>query len=250
MSGLLPHLDKSQISSPLAGVTQLAPSHDCSSQLLLKGPLPSCAVTSMSSNPQRKPEEDTKHRHDDRPIILDPGFTLDDALSFVVDALRDPLNPGWCSPSILACMIVMRNNDSVTDSETLAMVGRCHAFGSAAVAFLTIKRIDSLWAKCRCSPTDVANNSVANIMHDMAVSSLGGLLSHSPHRNITQQHSLVSRYGNQLDYLALVVKALNQLLSGAISQVKPMNVARGRLPHMWPTSPNDLIPFGNVPTLL
>jgi hypothetical protein len=41
-----------------------------------------------------------------------------------------------------------------------------------------------------------------------------------------------------------VVEHLAGFIVDAVSKVKPFDVAKGRHPGIWPTTPNDLIPYG------
>src|SRR5882762_6309501 len=47
---------------------------------------------------------------------LDLGVTVDEAVSFIVEALEDPLNPRWCGPSITACMVVIKMDHNTAEA--------------------------------------------------------------------------------------------------------------------------------------
>ena len=167
----------------------------------------------------------------------------DEAISFLVEALDNPLNPRWCGPSLAACTIVIKADDRTTES----LANGNHLFGSTIIAFLTAERsltdietLDNHWAICTCSPSDVIGHNHADLMHrlfaDMSVS-FGGMMTDPSKR-------AGGRFGDKLDVLWSVVDQLARFLADIISKVKPSSIAKGRHPEIWPTTPKDLIPYG------
>lgn len=92
------------------------------------------------------------------------GVTVDEAVSFIVEALKDPLNPRWCGSCIVACMIVIEVDHNTAGT----LINANHLFGSTIPAFITAKRtiatieaLVSSWSKCNCPYVDVTDHGVA-----------------------------------------------------------------------------------------
>lgn len=176
---------------------------------------------------------------------LDFGVTVDQGVSFILDALEDPLNPRWCGPSLMGSVIVIQFYHSSTDS--LAKLN--HAFGSALVAFFTVKRsttdmeeLDSRWGTCRCSPAAIRANSVAAQLHYLAAGFapvIAKVVSDRP-----DDKEVVGRFGDRVDTIGTLVDHLVGFLADSLREVKPMRVAQGRRPDIWPATPKDLTPYG------
>jgi hypothetical protein len=169
---------------------------------------------------------------------LDTGVFTDEAISFLVEALEDPLKPRWCGPSIAASTEVI----CVDDRTTKSLVNGNHLFGSTIIAFLTAKRslidletLNDSWAVCRCSSEDVIGDNHAELMHHFAAAA-------SLTRLITD--SSPGRFGRKVDVLWTVAKQLACFLSQIFGDVKPFTIAKGRYAEIWPTVPQDLIPYG------
>lgn len=173
---------------------------------------------------------------------VDMGITVDDAVSFIVEALEDPLNPCWCGPCIAACMIVIKFDHNTAET----LINRNHLFGSTIVTFLTAKRsiadieaLETRWSVCKCSPDRVTNR--AAVVHDIVVGTMEpaiAVLSGDP------RNRAVGRFGDKVDVIWSVLDHLARFLADAIIKVKPFSVATGRHPEIWPTTPKDLIPYG------
>lgn len=166
----------------------------------------------------------------------DFGVTVNEAVSFIVEALEDPLNPRWCALSLMASMAVIELDHSV---ETL--INANHLFGSIIATFLTAKRtiadiktLESRWSKCNCSYASLTDHGSATRIHFIIVQMAPVLAKHS------------SKYG-EVDPFRKVVKKLTQYFKDAVTKVKPFSVAKGRHPEIWPATPKDLIPYGRQP---
>ena len=163
----------------------------------------------------------------------EPNFT-NEAISFLVDALKDPLKPRWCGPSIAASTEVIWTDDRAAEN----LVNGNHLFSSTIIAFLTAKRslidletLNDHWAVCRCSSEDVIGDNHAKLMHCIgATASLKRLITDSPE----------GRFGA----LGTVADQLVCFLSGIFGDMKPFTIAKGRYAEIWPTKPQDLIPYG------
>jgi hypothetical protein len=44
---------------------------------------------------------------------MNPGISVDAAVAFFVHALKDPTNPLWCAPSVVAAMLVIQLDENV-----------------------------------------------------------------------------------------------------------------------------------------
>ncbi|KIM78695.1 hypothetical protein PILCRDRAFT_10920 [Piloderma croceum F 1598] len=168
---------------------------------------------------------------------LNTRVFTNEAISFLVEALEDPLKPRWCGPSIAASMEVI----CVDDRTPRTLVDGNHLLGSTVIAFLTAKRslidletLNGSWAVCRCSSEDVIGDNRAELMHHFAAA--------SPARLITD--SSKGRFGDKVDVLGTVANQLACFLSEIFGDVKPFTIAKGRHPEKWPTTPQDLIPYG------
>ena len=166
------------------------------------------------------------------------GVTVNDAISFVEEALEDPLNPRWCAPSIMACLVVIQPDPNKNDSDVLqTLIRRNHLFGSTIVAFLTAERsiaaieaLASRWSKCSCSNADIADHGTAMLIHHIVVGMMPFLSSDHP------------RFYN--DALQSVVQNFVGLFESAVREVKPFSIAKGRHPEIWPPTPQTIIPYG------
>lgn len=168
-------------------------------------------------------------------LKFEPGVYTNEAISFLVEALEDPLKPRWCGPSIAASTEVICDDDRTTKN----LVNGNHLFGSTIIAFLTAKRslidletLNDSWAVCRCSLEDVVGDNCAKSMHHFAAAA-------SLVRLITD--SSKGRFG---DVLWTVARQLACFLSQIFGDVKPFTIAKGRHVEIWPTVPQDLIPYG------
>jgi len=158
-----------------------------------------------------------------------PDITVDEAVSFFVHALKDPLNPLSCGPCMVGCMLVIQpDHDNI---ETL--LKKYHAFWSTAISFLTAKRsakdietLDRQWSQCRCTGID---NNVAGRLHLFVHSMVSWSVSYGPDGG-----------------LGVLVNSLIMLFTVTVNAVKAISIAKGRHPKMWPVSPRDLIPFGVI----
>jgi hypothetical protein len=177
---------------------------------------------------------------------LDMGVTVDEAVSFIVEALEDPLKPRWCGQSIVACMIVIQLDHNSAES----LINKNHLFGATIVAFLTAKRsiadietLSSTWSNCECSYEAVANHGGAIPVHHLVAGICPILekLSADPD-NRSRGMGKMGRFGDNA--LKMVADRFAQFFVDAVSKVKPFSVAKGRHPEIWPPTPKDLIPFG------
>lgn len=170
------------------------------------------------------------------------GVSVDEAISFMMDALRDPLKPGWCGPCIMACLLVIQP-DPVEDPDRLAtLINRNHLLCSTIVAFLTVKRsitamekLASCWSKCGCS---YADSSIAMSLHKLVVIMT----------NITSRNPEYSEDG-KADALEVVVRNFARFVQAALDKAKPSSLTKGRHPEIWPTTPTDIIPYGRQPRI-
>jgi len=175
---------------------------------------------------------------------VDMGITVDEAVSFIVEALEDPLNPRWCGPCVAACMVVIMFDHNTAET----LINRNHIFGSTIVAFLTAKRsiadietLEANWSICKCSRDHTIGHGGAVAVHNIVTGTMEPILAmlSADHRN-----RAVGRFGDRVDVIWSVVDHLARFLADAITKVKPFSVAKGRHPEIWPTSPKDLIPYG------
>lgn len=169
------------------------------------------------------------------------GFNVNEAISFIVEALKDPLNPRWCAPSIIACMVVIQpdvvNGDDIDELE--ALVNRNHQFGTTIIAFLTAKRsladIESLasrWSECSCS---YDNNTMAMLVHQICATMCPMIRIASERRR--------GKEGKFKTFEA-VVRNFARFFENAVRNVKPFSISKGRHPEIWPVTPKDIIPYG------
>lgn len=158
-----------------------------------------------------------------------PGVSVDDALTFFVRSLADPLNPLCCCPSVVASILVIQpDKDNINN-----LLKSSHALWSTAISFLTVERsladIEALgrrWAQCTCTTTGL---SVDTQLHLLV-------------------HLLASRgftFGPG-GGLSILLKSLVRMFVDAFHSVNVVRVAKGRSPKMWPVSPRDLIPYGVI----
>jgi hypothetical protein len=176
---------------------------------------------------------------------LELGVTADEAVSFIVEALKDPLKPQWCGQSIVACMIVIQLDHNSAES----LINKNHLFGATIIAFLTAKRsiadIESLesWSNCQCSYGAVTDHGGALRVHGL-VAQICPILEklHADPENHNRGMGRMGRFGNSA--LKMMADRFVQFLIDAVSKVKPFSVAKGRHPQVWPATPTDLTPFG------
>jgi hypothetical protein len=193
----------------------------------------------MSLTPTIRDTHDPEH-------TLNLGVTVDEAVSFIVKALEDPLNPRWCGSCIVACMIVIELDHNTADT----LINANHLFGSTILAFLTAKRtiatieaLVSSWSKCKCSYGDVTDHGNSAVTIHRLVARLEPVfaqLSVDPEL----RKRAVSRFGNKVTILGMVIEHFAQFFVDAASKVKPFTVAKGRHPEIWPVVSKDLIPYG------
>lgn len=155
------------------------------------------------------------------------GVTIDDAVTFFVDALQDPWEPRWCGPCLVGCMLVIQPGPDNVESH----LRQYHNFWSTAIAFLTAKRtlpelnaLEERWGFCTCgSNTD---SVVAAKLHYIA-----GVF------NWSKSSGGQGGLGLLIDHLAL-------MFTVTVESVKTVSIAKGRHPDVWPASPTDLMPYG------
>jgi hypothetical protein len=177
---------------------------------------------------------------------LDMGVTVDEAVSFIVEALKNPLKPRWCGQSIVACMIVIQNDHDSAEF----LINKNHLFGASIVAFLTAKRsiadietLSSTWSNCECSYDAVTNHGGAIPVHHLVAAICPILEKFSA--NPDNRSRGMGRMGRFRDNpLKMVASGFAQFVVDAVRKVKPFSVAKGRHPEIWPPTPKDLIPFG------
>jgi hypothetical protein len=188
-----------------------------------------------------------RDKYDAKPTeVIDLGVTLDEAVSFIIEALEDPLNPRWCGPSISACMMVIRHHNTAG-----TIINGNRLFGSAIVAFLTAKRsiatietLASRWYTCECSHAAIKGHGIAVAAHELAeVTPIIMTLSTLPEN----QQRAFGRFGDKNDVLRAMIERFVEYLEDAVRKVKPSSVAKGRHPEIWPATPRDLIPYGVQP---
>jgi len=100
---------------------------------------------------------------------LNIGLLANEAITFLVEALENPLRPRQCGPSIAACMMAIKADGRTTGN----LLNGNYLFCSTIIAFLTakcslvdIEALDHHWAICRCSSSDVMGHNHAELMHD------------------------------------------------------------------------------------
>lgn len=159
---------------------------------------------------------------------FDVGFTVDEAIAFIIEALEDPLNPRWCAASVMVCAFVIHDQNAPE-----SLLNANHLFGSTIVAFLTAKRsiadiktLDSRWSNCSCSYADITNHGRAMLIHRVVAAT-------APTFTI-----------EKIEPLHKVVDTFALYFEDAVIKMKPFSVAKGRHPEIWPTTPQDLIPYG------
>jgi hypothetical protein len=176
--------------------------------------------------------------------ILDMGVTVDEAISFIVEALEDPLNPRWCALCIMACMVVIKLDHDTAES----LINKHHSFGSTIVAFLTAERsvaeieaLASRWSTCGCS-SNVFGSGISLRVHRIVVGMVPVLASLSAEPE--NRNRANGRFKDKVDIFGTVVERLAEFFEDAVGKVKPFSLAKGRHPEMWPATPTDLIPYG------
>jgi hypothetical protein len=174
--------------------------------------------------------------------------TIAEAVSFIVEALRDPQSPRWCAPGVMACFTVLRIYHKYGNHDLGDIVEQSHSFGSTMVAFLTAERsiadiesLDAVWAPCQCSQADIKSNNVVTEVHSLGSQIVADFRTRSHNLNDSRPYG---RFGNKADIIASVFHNIVHFLCEGIERVKPFSIARGRHPEIWPAAPNDLIPFG------
>jgi hypothetical protein len=165
----------------------------------------------------------------------------DEAVTFIVEALEDLLNPHWCSPCIAACMVVIKFDHNTAET----LINRNHLFGSAIVGFLTAKRsiadikaLEAHWSVCKCSLDHMTSHGGALAVHNLVIGTMApalAILSADP------RNHAVGRFGDKVDVIWSVLNHLARFLANAILKVKPFSIVKGRHPEIWPTTPKDLI---------
>jgi len=161
------------------------------------------------------------------------GISVDDAVNVFVEGLRDPARPRNCAPCLLGCLLAIQPGPQNKD----ILCEKFHGFWAAAIRFLTLDRtseaveaLDAWMSETQCTcPTD--STLIANL-HRLYM--LFGLTSKR------------GAYGS----LAAFVGNLNIIFGSTIRTVKAVQVANGRHREtLWPTSPEDLMPYGAPGTL-
>jgi hypothetical protein len=175
---------------------------------------------------------------------FDIGVTVDEAISFIIEALEDPLNPRWCAACIMACMTVITLDHNTAES----LINKYHPFGSTIVAFLTAERsvaeieaLASRWSACSCS-SDVFGSDLSMRVHSIVVGMvpvIAKLNADPDNRNRAN-----GRFKDKIDVFGTMVKNLARFFADAVGKVKPFSLAKGRHPEIWPATPMDLIPYG------
>jgi len=177
---------------------------------------------------------------------IDLGVTLDEAVSFIIEALEDPLNPRWCGPSVSACMMVIRHHNAPG-----TIINGNRLFGSTIVAFLTAKRsiatietLASRWHNCECSHVAINGHCIAAAVHELTeMAPIIMTLSTLPENH----QCAFGRFGDKNDVLRAMIELFVEYFEDAMRNVKPSSVANGRHPEIWPATPRDLIPYGVQP---
>jgi hypothetical protein len=179
--------------------------------------------------------------HDPGHNKLDLGVTVDEAVSFIVETLEDPLKPRWCGPCITACMVVIQLHHDTAE----AVINKNHILGSTIAVFLTAKRsiadieaLASCWSKCRCSIAEISSHRSAGQLHYIVVGMVPVLA------KISANYRAIGRFGDTVDVLGAVVENFARFFMDAVRKAKPFSVAKGRHPEIWPATPTDLIPYG------
>ncbi|KIM77174.1 hypothetical protein PILCRDRAFT_796231 [Piloderma croceum F 1598] len=153
---------------------------------------------------------------------FDIGVTVDESISFIVEALEDPLNPRWCAACIVACMTVIKLDHNIAES----LINKNHTFGSSIVAFLTAERsvaeieaLASRWSTCGCSSSDVFGSGLCMRVHRIVVGIvlvLAKLSADPKHRNRAN-----SRFKDKFDVFGTVVKNIAGFVEDAFYQIGP-----------------------------
>jgi hypothetical protein len=177
---------------------------------------------------------------------LDMGVTVDEAISFIVEALEDPLNPRWCALCILACTMVIKLDHNTAES----LINKNHPFGSTIVAFLTAKRsaveieaLASRWSTCSCTSSNVFGNGLSMRVHTSKI--VVGMMPVLARFSDPKNHNLAKgRFKDKIDVFGTMVEHLAEFFEDAVDKVKPFSLAKGRHPEIWPATPTDLIPYG------
>lgn len=156
------------------------------------------------------------------------GITADEAVKIFAEALQDPANPRRCAGCLLGCLVVIQAGPM--NKEILQE--KYHDFWSTAIRFVTFGRtFEAMEAldeavcdrRCTCEP----DNAKITKLHVLSL-----------RINLKAQKGA---YGT----LAALVSCIYQIFSITITQVKAVIVAKGRhKKSLWPTSPQDLIPYG------
>jgi hypothetical protein len=171
--------------------------------------------------------------------------TVDEAIAFIVEALKDPLNPRWCAPSIVGCMVMIQPDTAEGDdtAKLEALINRNHLFGSTIVAFLTAERsltaingLASGWSKCNCSYADFIDNLDAMPIHQTLTSMVS--------EHMTSNSNVKYGKDGKFDVLKGVVRNFARFFESAVGRVKPLSISKGRHPEIWPATPKDIIPYG------
>jgi hypothetical protein len=176
----------------------------------------------------------------------DLGVTVEEAISFIVEALKDPYNPRWCAPCIVSCILIIRlHHQSVG-----GIVKRNHSLCSSVVSFVTAKRsaadieaLDAHWARCECSQIDTRGNNNATAIHAVVsgLETTQRIVASDPNHG---QDEAIGRFGNEIDVIGAVFHNLVQFLDHALRKAKAFSIAKGRHPEIWPATPKDVIPYG------
>jgi hypothetical protein len=159
---------------------------------------------------------------------MNPGISIDAAVAFFVHALKDPINPLWCGPSVVAAMLVIQPDENIEK-----LLKSYHAFCSTAISFVTVERspqdIEALnhrWSQCRCK---YSGDNVETRLHHLALSFI----------------SLGPPSGPD-GGLGILVNCLIRLFVTSAEILSAVSVAKGYKSEMWPVSPGVLIPYSKV----
>jgi hypothetical protein len=159
---------------------------------------------------------------------MNPGISIDAAVAFFVHALKDPINPLWCSASVVAAMLVIQPDENVEK-----LLKSHHALWSTSISFITVERtpqdIEALnrrWSQCKCNYN---GDNIESRLHLLALSFI----------------SLGPPSGPD-GGLGILIHSLLRLFVTSAEVLRAVSVAKGRKSGMWPVSPRDLIPYSKA----
>jgi hypothetical protein len=145
-------------------------------------------------------------------------------------------------------MIVIEVDNNTADT----LINANHLFGSTILAFITARRtiatieaLVSTWSKCSCSYADVTGHGSAVAIHRLVARLEAVFAQLSVEPELLKR--AVSRFGNKVTILGMVIEHFAQFFVDAASKVKPFSVAKGRHPEIWPVTSKDFIPYGTHP---